>query len=117
MDFDIEQDMTTRVQNLLHIAFQRTVQFPRVLRMLQELSLIHGLQERVGLPEVIIHAVPLTRSRFSRRRGYRETEPLWLPRRHGFRDRRLAAARWRRRDDYARSHSKFSNSSRNFSRS
>src|SRR6266568_2554398 len=117
--FDVQQDMATRLENVFDVGPQRAVQLARVFRMFQKLSLLDAIQELARLPEPIVDPVLLARARLSRRRRHRKPKPVRIAVAHCSGDRRLAATRWRGQDDDARDggHSKFSNCSRNFSRS
>src|SRR6266571_4893988 len=117
--FDVQQDMATRLENVFDVGPQRAVQLARVFRMFQKLSLLDTIQELARLPEPIVDPVLLARARLSRRRRHRKPKPVRIAVAHCAGDRRLAATRWRGQNDDARDggHSKFSNCSRNFSRS
>src|SRR5258705_12679091 len=85
--------------------------------MLEKLPVIHTLEKLVRLPKVVVDAVLFTAPRLSRGRRDGESKSIRILLPHRFGDRPLAATPWRGQDDYSRGHSRFSNCSRNFSRS
>src|SRR5882672_6433860 len=109
--------MTPGIENPLDITLERTLQLSAIMRMLEKLPLIHALEKLVRLPKVVVDAIRFTAPRLSRGRRDGESKSIRILLPHRFGDRRLAATRWRGQDDYSRGHSRFSNCSRNFSRS
>src|SRR5207248_11260949 len=114
---DIEHHVLATRQDALHLALERAVQFPRVLRPLQELTGLHpALKLRAG-QEVIRLAVALPCPRPPGSRRHRISERVGPPLEQLARDGRLAAPGRRGEHDDPRRHSRLSSCSRNFSSS
>src|SRR5262249_4109413 len=77
---DIEDHAQASLAWLVHLAPQRPVTLSVNARPLQESPRPHLRLEALGRPEVVIHAVGLTRSRRARRRRNRQAERQFLRR-------------------------------------
>src|SRR5689334_8848142 len=111
LNVDVHHDMFSRRQYPLHLRPQRAIQVPMDVRRLSELARVPLALELGARQKIIILPVRFADPRYPRRTRNRVAEVRPLSEQLAS-DRRLSAARRRRKDDRKRVHSRFSTCSR-----
>ena len=97
LDLDLEDHRESLAEVGLYLASQRAIEIAVVFCVLEELALVHLAMEFIGIEEVVVLSIHLTRSSRACRRGYRHDDGFIFE--QAFADRGLARTRGARDDN------------------